>query len=69
MEEILLYQRYSYAKITPYKNYSKFPREVQQHSGIHKHLTYDDLFGGTTTSYYDADDGVALIPMSDYYKK
>jgi len=53
MEEILLYQRYSYAKITPYKNYSKFPREVQPHSGIHKQLSYDDDFS-TITHYYDA---------------
>ncbi len=68
MEEILLYQRYSYAKITPYKNYSKFPREIQQHSGVYKHMTYDDIFGGTTTSYYDADDGIGLAPMSDYHK-
>jgi hypothetical protein len=64
MEEILLYQRYSYAKITPYKNYSKFPREVQPHSGIHKHLTYDDDFG-TTTSYYDAEEGIGLTPLLD----
>jgi len=64
MEEILLYQRYSYAKITPYKNYSKFPREVQPHSGVHKHLTYDDDFG-TTTSYYDAEEGIGLTPLLD----
>jgi len=62
MEEILLYQRYSYAKITPYKNYSKFPRETQPHSGVHKHLTYDDDFG-TTTSYYDAEQGIGLSPL------
>ena len=62
MEEILLYQRYSYAKITPYKNYSKFPRETRPHSGIHKHLTYDDDFG-TTTSYYDAEEGIGLTPL------
>ena len=64
MEEILLYQRYSYAKITPYKNYSKFPRETRSHSGIHKHLTYDDDFG-TTTSYYDAEEGIGLTPLLD----
>lgn len=64
MEEILLYQRYSYAKIVPYKNYSKIPREVQPHSGVHKHLTYDDDFG-TTTSYYDADEGIGLTPLLD----
>jgi hypothetical protein len=68
MEEILLYQRYSYARITPYKNYSKFPREVQPHSGIHKHLSYDDDFG-TTTSYYDAEDGIGLTPLLDGTKK
>jgi hypothetical protein len=62
MEETLLYQRYSYAKITPYKNYSKFPRETQPHSGVHKHLTYDDDFG-TTTSYYDAEEGIGLTPL------
>ena len=69
MEEILLYQRYSYAKITPYKNYSKFPREVQPHSGIYKHLSYDNLYGGTTTEYYDAEDGIGLTPLLDGTKK
>lgn len=69
MEEILLYQRYSYAKITPYKNYSKFPRETRSHSGIYKHLSYDDLYGGTTTEYYDAEDGIGLTPLLDGTKK
>jgi len=68
MEEILLYQRYSYAKITPYKNYSKFPREIQPHSGIHKQLSYDDDFG-TTTSYYDAEEGIGLTPLLDGTRK
>jgi hypothetical protein len=67
MEEILLYQRFSYAKITPYKNYSKIPRETQPHSGIRKHLTYDDTFG-TTTSYYDGEEGIGLSPMLDHVK-
>lgn len=67
MEEILLYQRFSYAKITPYKNYSKIPRETQPHSGIHKHLSYDDPFG-TTTSYYDGEEGIGLAPMLDHIK-
>ena len=67
MEEILLYQRFSYAKITPYKNYSKIPREVKPHSGIHKHLSYDDTFG-TTTSYYDGEEGIGLAPMLDHIK-
>ena len=67
MEEILLYQRFSYAKITPYKNYSKIPREVKSHSGIHKHLSYDDTFG-TTTSYYDGEEGIGLAPMLDHIK-
>ena len=68
MEEILLYQRYSYAKITPYKNYSKFPREVQPHSGIHKQLSYDDDFA-TTTHYYDAEEGIGLTPLLDGTRK
>jgi hypothetical protein len=68
MEEKLLYQRYSYAKITPYKNYSKIPREVQQNSGAYRHLTYDDPFG-TTTSYYDAEEGIGLTPTIDNGKK
>ena len=68
MEEILLYQRYSYAKITPYKNYSKFPREVQPHSGIHKQLSYDDDFS-TITHYYDAEDGIGLTPLLDGTRK
>ena len=68
MEEILIYQRFSYAKITPYKNYSKIPREIQPHSGIHKHLSYDDTFG-TTTSYYDGEEGIGLAPMFDHVKK
>jgi len=69
MEEILLYQRYSYAKITPYKNYSKFPRETQPHSGIYKHLSYDDLYGGTTTEYYDGEEGIGLAPVLDNHNK
>jgi hypothetical protein len=68
MEEILLHQRYSYAKITPYKNYSKFPREVQPHSGIHKQLSYDDDFS-TITHYYDAEDGIGLTPLLDGTRK
>jgi signal peptidase I len=68
MEEILLHQRYSYARITPFKNYSKIPREVLPHSGIHKQLSYDDDFG-TTTSYYDAEDGIGLTPLLDGTKK
>ena len=69
MEEILLYQRFSYAKITPYKNYSKIPREVKPASGIHKQVSYDDLFGGTTTEYYDGEEGIGLAPMLDQVKK
>jgi len=68
MEEILLYQRYSYAKITPYKNYSKFPREVQPHSGMHKQLSYDDDFS-TVTHYYDAEEGIGLTPLLEGTKK
>jgi hypothetical protein len=67
MEEILLYQRFSYARITPYKNYSKIPREVKPNSGIYKHLSYDDTFG-TTTSYYDSEEGIGLAPMLDHVK-
>jgi hypothetical protein len=67
MGEILLYQRFSYAKITPYKNYSKIPREVKPNSGIYKHLSYDDTFG-TTTSYYDGEEGIGLAPMLDHIK-
>jgi hypothetical protein len=70
MEEILLYQRFSYAKITPYKNYSKIPREVKPTSGIYKQLSYEDKYGGgTTTAYYDGDDGIGLAPMLDQVKK
>jgi hypothetical protein len=69
MEEILLYQRFSYAKITPYKNYSKIPKEVKPASGIHKQVSYDDLFGGTTTEYYDGEEGIGLAPMLDQVKK
>ena len=68
MEEILLHQRYSYAKIIPFKNYSKFPREVQPHSGIHKHFSYNDEFG-STTSYYDAEEGIGLSPTLEHDKK
>ena len=68
MEEIILYQRFSYAKITPYKNYTKIPREVKPTSGVYKHLSYDDLYGGTTTDYYDSEDGIGLAPMLDQVK-
>jgi hypothetical protein len=69
MEEIILYQRFSYAKITPYKNYSKIPREVKPTSGIYKQLSYEDKYGGgTTTAYYDGDDGIGLVPMLDHVK-
>ena len=69
MEEILLYQRFSYAKIVPYKNYSKIPRKPIEHSGIHKQLTYEDRYGGgLTTEYYDGDEGVGLSPTLDQAK-
>ena len=68
MEEILLYQRFSYAKITPYKNYSKIPREIKPPSGVYKQVSYDDLYGGTTTDYYDGEDGIGLAPMLDHIK-
>ena len=71
MEEILLNQRYSYAKITPYKNYSKVPdNHVTIDRGLYRHLTYEDKYGGgTTTEYYDGDEGVGLSPMLDIVKK
>jgi hypothetical protein len=69
MEETLLYQRFSYAKIVPYKNYSKIPRKPIEHSGIHKQLTYEDRYGGgLTTEYYDGDEGVGLSPTLDQAK-
>ena len=68
MEEIILYQRFSYAKITPYKNYSKIPREIKPPSGVYKQVSYDDLYGGTTTDYYDGEDGIGLAPMLDQVK-
>jgi hypothetical protein len=69
MEEILLYQHYTYARITPFKNYSKFPRVDTSHSGIHKQLSYNDLFGGTTTEYYDGDNGVPISPLPEEIKR
>lgn len=69
MVEILLYQRFSYAKIVPYKNYSKIPRNTVEHSGIHKQLTYEDRYSGNLiTEYYDGDEGVGLTPMLDQAK-
>lgn len=69
MEEILLYQRFSYAKIVPYKNYSKIPRNTVEHSGIHKQLTYKDRYSGDLiTEYYDGDEGVGLTPTPDQAK-
>ena len=70
MEEILLYQTYTYARITPFKNYSKFPRVDTSHSGIHKQVSYEDMFGGsTTTEYYDGGSGVPISPLTDEIKK
>ena len=70
MEEILLYQTYTYARITPFKNYSKFPRVDESHSGIHKQLSYEDKYGGsTTTEYYDGSSGVPISPLTDEIKK
>ena len=70
MEEILLYQTYTYARITPFKNYSKFPRVDTSHSGIHKQVSYEDKYGGsTTTEYYDGDSGVPISPLTDEIKK
>jgi len=70
MEEILLYQTYTYARITPFKNYSKFPRVDESHSGIHKQLSYEDKYGGsTTTEYYDGGSGVPISPLTDEIKK
>ena len=66
MEEILLQQRYSYAKIIPYKNYSKFPRV----NPPNKKLTYEDVFGGSTTEdYFATEDGIPLSPMYDKVKE
>jgi hypothetical protein len=71
MEEILLYQRYSYARITPFKNYSKFPRVDIPHSGIHKQVSYEDIkYGGSMdTEYYDGSSGVPISPLRDEIKK
>ena len=70
MEEILLYQTYTYARITPFKNYSKFPRVVETHSGLNKQLSYEDKYGGnTTTEYYDGGSGVPISPLTDEIKK
>jgi signal peptidase I len=70
MEEILLYQTYTYARITLFKNYSKFPRVDTSHSGIHKQVSYEDKYGGsTTTEYYDGDSGVPISPLTDEIKK
>ena len=70
MEEILLYQTYTYARITPFKNYSKFPRVETSHSGIHKQVSYEDKYGGsTTTEYYDGGSGVPISPLTDEIKK
>ena len=70
MEEILLYQTYTYARITPFKNYSKFPRVDTSHSGIHKQVSYEDKYGGsTTTEYYDGGSGVPISPLTDEIKK
>lgn len=68
--EIILNQRFSYAKITPYKNYSTLPRIVKDPSGIYKQLFYEDKYGGsTTTEYYDGDEGIGLAPLPDDVKK
>lgn len=70
MEEILLRQRFCYATIIPYKNYSKIPRQTTPHSGIYKHLSYEDKFGGDiSTAYYDSEEGIGLAPMLDQVKK
>jgi len=70
MEEILLYQTYTYARITPFKNYSKFPRVDESHSGIHKQVSYEDKYGGsTTTEYYDGGSGVPISPLTNEIKK
>jgi hypothetical protein len=69
--EILLHQRYSYAKITPFKNYSKFPRVVQSYNGLNSQITYEDKYGtgSVSTEYYDGDSGGPISPVYDEFKK
>jgi hypothetical protein len=68
--EIILNQRFSYAKITPYKNYSTLPKIDRSPSGIYKQLSYEDKYGGnTTTAYYDGDEGIGLTSLPDDVKK
>ncbi len=66
--EILLHQRYSYAKITPFKNYSKFPRVVPSYNGLNNQVTYEDG-SGFVTEYYDGDSGFPISPVYDEFKK
>ncbi len=61
MEE-LFKQEYVYSLITPFRNYSKIPRETHN-TGIYKQLSYDDIFGNTTTNYFDQD-YLAVPPMN-----
>lgn len=70
MEEILLRQQFSYARITPYKNYSKIPMQTAPHSGIHKHLTYQDKYSGSlSTEWFDSEAGIGLAPIDNPKRK
>ena len=69
--EILLHQRYSYARITPFKNYSKFPRAVLPYKSLNSQITYEDEYGSgsVSTEYYDGDSGFPISPVADEFKK
>ena len=68
--EIILNQRFSYAKITPFKNYSKLPRKITPASGVFKQVPYDELFGSTFTGdYYDSGAGVSIPQLPDEIKR
>lgn len=68
MEE-LFKQEYVYSFITPFRNYSKLPRQTHT-TGIYKQVSYDDIFGKTTTSYFDQD-YLAITPtnLNEYSTK
>jgi hypothetical protein len=69
--EIILHQRFSYARITPFKNYSIIPNKTLSiDRSLNNQLSYKDKYGSSlSTEYYDGDLGVPIPPLTDEVKK
>lgn len=67
MEE-LFKQEYVYSLITPFKNYSKLPQQTHT-TGTYKGNSYNDIFGSTTTKYYEDYISIQPFNLNEYSSK